>query len=92
MIPKPEVSAAGNGLAAIVTEAAVSRCWRIIGPKSIRYSWSPERMSTSRGAKSRTWWRLRRTASAVPWNQSLEAVVCSAASSWTKPRLKMSKV
>ena len=39
-----------------------------------------------------TWRMLRRTASAVPWNQSERSSVCSAAMTATKPEEKMSNL
>jgi len=41
--------------------------------------------------KLRTWWRLWRTASAVPWYHSCEVGVCSAARTATNPFRNRSK-
>ncbi len=75
-----------------MASATWRRCVSAILRKSIWYSWSPERMSTSRLRWLRRCRMLCRTASAVPWNHSGLSSVCSAARVVTKAELKMSNL
>ena len=76
----------------MVTSEPDSLCARYMSMKSMRYSWSPERMRKLRGDWSSKWDMFFRTASAVPWYQSMCWGVCSAARISTKPLLKVSNL
>jgi hypothetical protein len=90
--PNPAVSFSPTGMAAMVTSARVARCVSNRCRKSIRYSWSPLRMSTCSGFSRSMYEMFCRTASAVPWYQSALSFVCWAASTSTNPLLNMSNL